>query len=188
MRAYIVRHGETLFNTKGLKQGWCDSPLTDKGIEQAKQTREKLKNIQFESAYSSTSERAVDTLDIVVGKRAISKTALKGLKEINFGEMEGQPEKYVHKERHFSNDDLVQFGAESTTEACDRFLNTLMDISKNHEGNVLIVSHGGVMINMMIRVNEELLHSWGKQGHPMPNCTVLVMDIDENSINFIERL
>lgn len=188
MRAYIVRHGETLFNTKGLKQGWCDSPLTAKGIEQAIQTGEKLLGIDFEFGYSSTSERAIDTLDLILKDQDIPRKALKGLKEINFGEMEGQSEKYVHKELGYTNDDLVQFGAESRQDACQRFITTLKEISKNHEGNVLIVCHGGIMINLMLELNENLLHSWGKQGHPMPNCTVLVMDIDENSIDFIERL
>ena len=32
---YLMRHGETLFNKQKKIQGWCDSPLTDFGIEQA---------------------------------------------------------------------------------------------------------------------------------------------------------
>lgn len=32
---YLMRHGETLFNQRRKIQGWCDSPLTEKGIEQA---------------------------------------------------------------------------------------------------------------------------------------------------------
>lgn len=29
---YIMRHGKTLFNVYHRIQGWCDSPLTIKGI------------------------------------------------------------------------------------------------------------------------------------------------------------
>lgn len=189
MRAYIVRHGETLFNTKGLKQGWCDSPLTEKGIDQAKQVKEKLKDIDFEYAYSSTSERAMDTLDIITEGRTIEKKALKGLKEINFGTMEGEPEKEVHKDGMHDNDALVKFGAELTADARDRVMNALSKISKDHDGNVLVVSHGGVMINMMLKINKEVFISWVKQGgHPMPNCCVLVMDIEGDSFSFIERI
>lgn len=32
MKLYLMRHGETLFNTQKRVQGWCDSPLTEKGI------------------------------------------------------------------------------------------------------------------------------------------------------------
>lgn len=30
VNVYIVRHGETIFNTLDKLQGWADSPLTDK--------------------------------------------------------------------------------------------------------------------------------------------------------------
>ena len=32
---YLMRHGETLFNVYRRIQGWCDSPLTEVGINQA---------------------------------------------------------------------------------------------------------------------------------------------------------
>ena len=32
MKLYLIRHGETLFNTQKRVQGWCDSPLTENGI------------------------------------------------------------------------------------------------------------------------------------------------------------
>ncbi|MBR3245614.1 MAG: histidine phosphatase family protein, partial [Parasporobacterium sp.] len=28
---YLTRHGQTLFNVRGVGQGWCDSPLTEDG-------------------------------------------------------------------------------------------------------------------------------------------------------------
>ena len=33
---YLMRHGQTLFNLQHKIQGWCDSPLTELGIKQAK--------------------------------------------------------------------------------------------------------------------------------------------------------
>lgn len=35
-KIYIVRHGQTQFNVEKRCQGWKDSPLTQKGREQAK--------------------------------------------------------------------------------------------------------------------------------------------------------
>ena len=42
MKLYLMRHGETLFNTQKRVQGWCDSPLTENGIWQAEQVKEYL--------------------------------------------------------------------------------------------------------------------------------------------------
>lgn len=64
---YLMRHGQTLFNKRHRIQGWCDAPLTDLGVYQAQVAGQYFKNagITFDAAYSSTSERACDTLEIV---------------------------------------------------------------------------------------------------------------------------
>lgn len=36
---YLMRHGETLFNTMDVNQGQCDSPLTENGIRQAQKAK-----------------------------------------------------------------------------------------------------------------------------------------------------
>ena len=40
---YLMRHGQTLFNLQHKIQGWCDSPLTELGIKQAKVMENGLK-------------------------------------------------------------------------------------------------------------------------------------------------
>ena len=62
---YLMRHGETLFNQRRKIQGWCDSPLTEAGINQAKQAKNTLSKIKFDHFYSSTAERCVDTLELI---------------------------------------------------------------------------------------------------------------------------
>ncbi|MFW7395453.1 histidine phosphatase family protein, partial [Vagococcus fluvialis] len=37
---YLTRHGQTLFNLQHKIQGFCDSPLTELGINQAKIAKE----------------------------------------------------------------------------------------------------------------------------------------------------
>ncbi|GAA3603487.1 histidine phosphatase family protein [Secundilactobacillus similis] len=59
--AYFVRHGQTMLNHYNKVQGWIDSPLTDRGIADAKRAGEQLKAINFTAAYSSDSGRAIET-------------------------------------------------------------------------------------------------------------------------------
>lgn len=64
--AYFVRHGQTMLNHYNKIQGWIDSPLTEKGIADAKRAGQQLKNIDFTAAYSSDSGRAIETASYIL--------------------------------------------------------------------------------------------------------------------------
>ena len=89
---YLMRHGETYFNTIQKTQGWCDSPLTDRGIAQACQTRRYFINqgIRFDHTYSSKLGRAVDSLNIIAENYIDKISFSKGLRELSFGRFEGE--------------------------------------------------------------------------------------------------
>ena len=137
---YMMRHGQTLFNVRHKVQGFCDSPLTDLGIGQAKIARRYFdeRNISFDHAYSSTSERACDTLELITD---LPYKRLKGLKEWNFGKFEGESEDLNPKLPY--GDFFVAYGGEGEMEMRQRVADTVMDIMRQegHE-SVLVVSHG----------------------------------------------
>ncbi|TLQ05653.1 histidine phosphatase family protein [Pediococcus stilesii] len=58
---YFVRHGQTLFNRYRHLQGWSDSPLTEKGVNDAKTAGKILSNLNFANIYSSDTTRAIKT-------------------------------------------------------------------------------------------------------------------------------
>lgn len=88
MIVYFVRHGSTRFNEMGLTQGVCDSPLTDQGKSQVAYTKELLKDVHFDIAYSSPSGRAMETANIIT---TLPLHLDCRLKEIDFGVFEGTP-------------------------------------------------------------------------------------------------
>jgi bisphosphoglycerate-dependent phosphoglycerate mutase len=57
-RVYLVRHGETDANREGIIQGQMDTPLNNRGEQQAKLVGEALRSIPFDTAYSSDLARA----------------------------------------------------------------------------------------------------------------------------------
>jgi broad specificity phosphatase PhoE len=122
---YLMRHGQTLFNKRRKVQGWCDSPLTELGIKQADTAAKYFKehNIVFDHAYSSTSERACDTLEIVTD---MPYTRVKGLKEWNFGRFEGESEDLNPPLPY--DDFFVKFGGEDQKELQQRIVTTLQKI------------------------------------------------------------
>lgn len=59
----LVRHGESEWNAKGLWTGWTDVSLSEKGIQEAQQAGEEIKDIHLDVAFTSKLKRAQQTLD-----------------------------------------------------------------------------------------------------------------------------
>lgn len=90
---YLVRHGETMFNQLDKVQGWCDSPLTVKGINDLKRTAHALSQVHFDNMYSSDLKRAIDTVHLMKDANQVSEIGkikkLPEFREVFFGSFEG---------------------------------------------------------------------------------------------------
>lgn len=151
---YAMRHAETLFNLQGKIQGWCDSPLTDRGIEQAKAAGRLIAHTgaTFTHAYCSTAERCSDTLEIATTEAfgaALAYERLKGLREMSFGQFEGKDE-FLNPPSPYG-DFFVAYGGESDEQVTERIGSTLTSIMERpgHE-SVLVVSHAGALIHFFL--------------------------------------
>jgi len=157
-----MRHGQTLFNTLNRIQGWCDSPLTEKGREQARQVRAYFEkhDMTFDQYYCTTTERASDTIELATGRTDYQR--VKGLKEMHFGIFEGQPE-YL----------LVARVVASAKEIVD----------KHPDQSILAVSHAGALMTFLHAVEPERAF----QSCP-GNCAILVFDYDGSSFHFVKLI
>lgn len=177
MKFYIVRHGQTLFNQKGIIQGWCDSPLTEQGIQQARNVAYGLKDIPFTCAACSISERAWDTATIIAEGRAIQVHPRKDLKEVHFGTLEG--ERLTHGEFFpLMEKGFTEYGGETVPEASQRFLHALKEIGDTHTGNVLIVAHGAVIAGVLMAISKGTLSF---EDMHLENCSVSIVDYTDNT-------
>lgn len=153
---YLVRHGETEWNVKGIIQGQTNSDLTEKGIEQAKKTGNELKDIHFDAIFSSDSTRAHDTAEIIKLDRELIIETSHLLRERNFGKFEGKHgSKFLEafreklKEKETLSDEegwnfTVSDDSESDGILASRFITKLREISVAYPNKtVLVVSHGG---------------------------------------------
>ncbi len=150
---HYVRHGQTLFNRLGRMQGWCDSPLTEKGLEDAAKARDILKDVPLTKACISTSERCRDTCAVILEGRDVPVYEMKGLKEVNFGEFEGVemsthmdeigPRRAAFHWRDAGGEDREDFEVR-----LKKTYREIYDASADGD-DVLIVSHGAAFIWMM---------------------------------------
>ena len=90
MELYIVRHGETKWNSLGLLQGNTDIELDEKGRELAGQLGTELDYTHFDCIYSSPLIRAYETACLIRGHRNIPIIRDDRIREISFGTYEGK--------------------------------------------------------------------------------------------------
>ncbi len=146
VKFYLVRHGETVFNRKGRIQGVSDSPMTPKGIKQAEAASEALASIHFDRAYSSPSERAIDTAKIILEGSDIQLDINENLHEFDFGRYEGtrftsHPDELRNC---FAINDFSSVDGETRARMEVRVRETMQAIARECEDGdrVLLVSHG----------------------------------------------
>ncbi len=150
---YAMRHCETLFNVQHKSQGWCDSPITPRGIEQCKRAGEELarRGVAFDHFYTSTSERCCDTMELVCQtafgevKPYVRK---KGLRECGFGIFEGKDdfiEPGFGPGGNLVRGMVMQAGGGETSEdVFARIGGCMQDIMADpNTQNVLVVGSGG---------------------------------------------
>lgn len=183
---YLMRHGETLFNTMDLKQGWCDSPLTERGREQARGAGAWMRahGLAFDHVYASTSERVCDTVELALP--GVPYERVKGLKEWNYGAYEGisqrlDPPPMKGDLRY--GDYYKQFGGEGEVEFRARIANTLLQIMDRpgHEC-VLAACHGGFMAQYLRVLGYEPLDIL--PGRKLGNCCIMRFEFDAGSKAF----
>jgi broad specificity phosphatase PhoE len=89
-KIYIIRHGQTDFNLRGIVQGsGVDSSLNETGKAQAKAFFEKYENVSFDKIYTSKLKRTKESVQGFIDK-GIPHESLVGLNEISWGSKEGQ--------------------------------------------------------------------------------------------------
>jgi broad specificity phosphatase PhoE len=159
MELLIVRHGETEANRAGELQGHLDTPLTDRGNEQAKTVAAQLNAYDFDMTFSSPLKRALDTAKILAQRVNTDIRMSEALKEICYGEWEGTPKKALRSheawERRVADKynfdhpgEFREAPGESYAAIHGRVATFFDDLLSEEYNRVLIVSHLGVLRNV----------------------------------------
>ena len=166
LRLYMMRHGETVWNTERRYQGMTDIELSQTGIKQAECAAKRFENIEIDKIYCSPLKRAMATAKPIAEAKKLDIIPEENFREIYFGEWEGMtvPElkaKYGDTYMNFiKNPHLYDFPGEGNiSNVINRLKPSLDRIIENESGNILIVSHGGI-IRLMIMYIMGLDNSW----------------------------
>ena len=147
---YFVRHGQTVWNVENKICGATDSPLTDKGHEQARVTgrilRDKIDHgeIHIDEILTSPLSRAYDTAVEISRIIQVPVQAEPRLTEQNFGKWEGTARNGVEFAKAKENFVDSYGGGESMMRLAQRIYNLIDDIRKEPEKTYLLVAHNGI--------------------------------------------
>jgi len=183
---YVIRHGESVWNFKGLIQGRSDSKLTKNGESQAHKLANELKNIKFDAVYSSRLLRAKRTAEIVSLGRSVFVKTSKALIERNFGKLDGRLGKHIkifydlQKEQNYKK--LKLYGIENDEEIVSRMFPFLTKVAKVHTGkNILVVTHGSIVRTLIVHLGYATLD----QLPPFSVGNASFVKLESNRGNFV---
>lgn len=163
---YLIRHGETEYNRRGVVQGsGIDADLNELGYAQAAAFYEAYHDVPFDKIYTSALRRTVQSVQAFIDA-GIPHERHEGLNEISWGLREGKVPNYADDEYYL---DLIQAwragetdrateGGESPQQVCDR-QQPVIDVmlSRPAEQTILVAMHGrAIRILLTLLLNQPL--------------------------------
>lgn len=150
----FLRHGESIGNAESRWQGQSDYALTDKGRAQTRALVERWKSesVKFDLIIASPLIRAKETAEIIASALNVKVQLDPALLERNIGEMEGLTAEEVRKRPrppYVTPYDPIGVEGEGDWALFLRAGQALHDLVRRPPGSYLIVSHGGLLNQLM---------------------------------------
>lgn len=177
MKFYVTRHGQTPWNRENKVCGTTDIGLDEIGMEQARETARKLKDVPLDRVICSPLLRARQTAQLICQGRELPFSVDRRIREQNYGIYEGVSRfdpGFLANKKCFA----VHYpGGESHMSTARRVYSFLEDTARNCPGEtVLVVCHGGIC-----RIIESYFHDMTNEEFfqfSMGNCEVREYELD----------
>jgi broad specificity phosphatase PhoE len=147
---YLIRHGETDWNTEGRWQGQADVPLNQKGLDQAKTIAKNLRSLDLKSIVSSDLARASQTANFLALEKGLDVNLDSRLREIHMGSWQGLLISEIqiryadeYKKRQENPWEFAPPGGETALQVQNRALSSINEIITKYPGDhIAVFSHG----------------------------------------------
>ncbi len=149
---YLARHGETDDNARRVVQGWIDTPLNERGREQARDLAARVAELGIGAIWTSHLARAAETARIVADAIGLEPRVDDRLSESQRGSWEGrsldeieraEPDAWAAWKRG-GPDFRFPGGGESLAEHQARVL-AVLEAVRAGDQPALVVAHGGTI-------------------------------------------
>lgn len=177
MKIYLVRHGETEWNKRGLIQGITNNPLNDRGRNQAYELKHRLSHIEADLVVSSSLSRAIETANIAldIEPDIIDDSFI----ERNFGGFEGVTIDEFRKNEKPAKD--AEY--ERDEQIVARVMSGLNNYVANQDiDNMVIFCHSHVLKAVMVEL-EPMNYTFKTL---INNCAVLELEVVNGNMSILE--
>ena len=179
MKLYVIRHGQTNWNLKGIIQGQKDIELNDKGINEARKAKDEFNSLKIDLIMCSPLKRAKETAKILNTDKNINIIYKSELIERGLGDFEG--ESCITEEDDIYNYHMNKTirNIEPVVDLCNRVNDLIDEIKNKYKGkNILLVTHSGTA-----RAIERYIYGIDEKGDLPPenlkNCEIREYEIME---------
>ncbi|MCX3309917.1 2,3-diphosphoglycerate-dependent phosphoglycerate mutase GpmB [Pantoea vagans] len=187
LQVYLVRHGETVWNAERRIQGQSDSPLTEKGEQQAYQVGERVKHLGITHVIASDLGRTRRTAEIIADACGCAVMLDPRLRELNMGVLEKRPLDGLTAEEEQWRATLVNGTeggripeGESMTEMATRMhaaLNACLELPAG--SRPLLVSHGMALGSLVSTILG--LPAYAERRLRLRNCSISRVDYQQSA-------
>ncbi|MCF8238250.1 MAG: histidine phosphatase family protein [Saprospiraceae bacterium] len=159
---FIIRHGETELNRRGIVQGsGVDPSLNETGQAQARAFHAFYQHVPFELVITSRLKRAQETVKAFIEK-PLPWIQRAEINEISWGDHEGQPSRpdmiqaYDQMISAWANGDLSARlkNGESASEMISRIDTFLEELKSRKEKHILVCTHGRALRCLITRIQQ----------------------------------
>jgi 2,3-bisphosphoglycerate-dependent phosphoglycerate mutase len=157
MECWLVRHGESTWNSVRRFQGGLDAPLSRRGMRQAAALAAELAGTRFDGFYTSPLRRARDTATACQATLGLEPVPVGDLREVGLGAWEGLTVETVLTQDEVGYRRWLQApvdhpppGGEPVVGLAGRVGAVLHELGRRHHGGrVLVVSHGAAIASVL---------------------------------------
>ena len=191
-RLFIVRHTETIGNVEKRLTGRQDYSITANGEILIQKLTKELENIKFDKIYSSTSGRAIKTIEQIANKQKLKIEESDELCEMYFGIYDGwkwedvnkiQPE--IKQKQNEINEIIGIPKQESMEETANRIYDYILRILKDNEGKTILVSSHGIAIEAFLRKIENVKFRYEREKFCQHNVAINELEYENNKFKII---
>lgn len=188
---YLIRHGETDYNRKGIVQGsGVDADLNELGRAQANSFYNFYRNTAFQKVYISKLKRTYQSVQQFIEEEKLPFESHAGLNEISWGTKEGKMPNYLDDEYyknliHNWNSGNVTMSTDQGESPMDVRLRQMpvidLILSRPEEETVLVCMHGRAIRILLTTLLEKPLSDMDTFEHQNLCLYILTYDYFSNT-------